>query len=114
MREAFELSYACAMMFAKTRVQLIAMDELAFKHPVPIGSILEYSAQVTFTETTGEGQVIHVEVGRVEAICRSLRMSWIPRRDQERRQTRFITHLSTPVTPSSKSFHNHMLMRCDT
>ena len=62
MREAFELSYACAMMFAKTRVQLIAMDELAFKHPVPIGSILEYSAQVTFTETTGEGQVIHVEV----------------------------------------------------
>ena len=62
MREAFELSYACAMMFAKARVQLIAMDELAFKHPVPIGSILEYSAQVTFTETTPDRQLVHVEV----------------------------------------------------
>lgn len=62
MREAFELSYSCAMLFSRSRVQLLAMDELAFKHPVPIGSILEYSAQVSYSEEVARGQLLHVEV----------------------------------------------------
>ena len=61
MREAFELSYACAKLLAKSRVRLVSMDELAFKHPVPIGSILEYSSTITYTETSTNSR-IHVEV----------------------------------------------------
>lgn len=111
MREAFELSYACAMMFVKARVQLIAMDELAFKHPVPIGSILEYSAQVTFTETTSEGQLVHIEVRSGGLLFRSLRMSLIPRPLRGRRPTHSITLLSILTTFSNKSSHSRTRMQ---
>lgn len=111
MREAFELSYACAMMFAKARIQLIAMDELAFKHPVPIGSILEYTAQVTFTEITPEGQLVHIEVHYGGLFFRSLLMSLIPRLRQERQPTHSTIHLPTLTTSSNKSFHSHTQMQ---
>lgn len=67
MREAYELAYACAMLFCRQRVQLLGMDDLAFKHPVPIGSILEYTAQVVYTQNQQSNgahhkQLIHIEV----------------------------------------------------
>lgn len=64
MREAFELSYACALLHCKSeKLYLFAMDEFAFKHPVPIGSVLEYTSFVTYTERYEEdGLLVHVEL----------------------------------------------------
>jgi acyl-coenzyme A thioesterase 9 len=51
MREAFELGYTCAQMFARAgELQFLAVDELAFKHPVPIGALLQLSAHVVYTQ----------------------------------------------------------------
>ena len=43
------------------------MDELAFKHPVPIGAVLQLTAQVVYTQEEPSdavpvSQLIHVEV----------------------------------------------------
>lgn len=65
MREAYELSYACAMIFCKQRVHLLGMDELAFRHPVPVGSILEYHAEVVYTCDHNSDQLLHIEVSRL-------------------------------------------------
>jgi acyl-coenzyme A thioesterase 9 len=46
MREAFELAYAVGMLYLKGRPYTIALDDIVFRKPVPIGSILELSSQV--------------------------------------------------------------------
>ncbi|KAI3639094.1 hypothetical protein MIR68_002624 [Amoeboaphelidium protococcarum] len=50
MREAFELAYATATLYIKARPLTVAMDEIAFKKPVPIGSILKFSSEVVYAE----------------------------------------------------------------
>lgn len=71
MREAFELGYACGQVFSRAELHFLAVDELAFKHPVPIGALLQLTAQVVYTEDQFEdgaatrlptAQLIHVEV----------------------------------------------------
>jgi acyl-coenzyme A thioesterase 9 len=46
MREAFELGYLVATLYLGGRPYTIALDDVAFKKPVPIGSILVLSSQV--------------------------------------------------------------------
>lgn len=64
MREAFELGYTCGQLFSHAELQFLAVDELAFKHPVPIGALLQLTAQVVYTQedATQGSQLIHVEV----------------------------------------------------
>lgn len=64
MREAYDLSFATAITFfqRKESVQLVGMDDLAFKHPVPIGSILEFTSEVVFTSSHAAFDLAHVEV----------------------------------------------------
>ncbi|RKP21406.1 Thioesterase/thiol ester dehydrase-isomerase, partial [Rozella allomycis CSF55] len=50
MREAFELAFANASLFIKSKAYFVALDELSFKKPVPIGSILTFTAQVVYSE----------------------------------------------------------------
>lgn len=50
MREAFELGFTCAQLFSRSRLHFLAVDELAFKHPVPIGAVLQLTSQVVYTE----------------------------------------------------------------
>ncbi len=58
MREAFELGYLCGQMACRARLSFLSVDELAFKHPVPIGAVLQLNAQVVYST----GDLIHVEV----------------------------------------------------
>lgn len=64
MREALELGFTCGILFSKSQLHFLAVDELAFKHPVPIGAVLQLTAQVVYTqeEDSDASQLIHVEV----------------------------------------------------
>lgn len=50
MREAFELGFTCGQLFSHSQLHFLAVDELAFKHPVAIGSVLQLTAQVVYTQ----------------------------------------------------------------
>lgn len=58
MREAFELGFTCGQLFSRSHLHFLSVDELAFKHPVPIGAVLQLNAQVVYTHD----DLIHVEV----------------------------------------------------
>lgn len=62
MREAFELAYATATLYCRGRPIFRAIDELAFVHPVPIGSILELMAVIAYTEPSVDGLLMHIQV----------------------------------------------------
>ncbi|KAJ1971189.1 hypothetical protein H4R35_005412 [Dimargaris xerosporica] len=49
MRLALELAYANGHLFCKGPPHLIAIDDITFKKPVPIGSLLNLSSQVTYS-----------------------------------------------------------------
>ena len=53
MREALELGFTCGILFSRSQLHFLAVDELAFKHPVPIGAVLQLTAQVVYTEEEG-------------------------------------------------------------
>lgn len=55
MRQAFELAWANACMFSKTRPRFIALDDTWFRCPVEIGSILSFSSLVTYTAPEQNG-----------------------------------------------------------
>jgi acyl-coenzyme A thioesterase 9 len=50
MREAYELAYVAAMKFLKARPLTVCLDEISFRQPVRIGSILTYDAEVVYSE----------------------------------------------------------------
>ena len=69
MREALELGFTCAQLFSRSGLQLLSVDESAFKHPVPIGAVLQLTSHVVYTEeeqptnaTAERTQLINVEV----------------------------------------------------
>lgn len=62
MREALELGFTCGILFSRSQLHFLAVDELAFKHPVPIGAILQLTSQVVYTQEELNSQLIHVEV----------------------------------------------------
>jgi acyl-coenzyme A thioesterase 9 len=50
MRESYELAYTTASLFLKGRPFMVASDEIVFKKPVSIGSILFLTSEVTFSQ----------------------------------------------------------------
>lgn len=64
MREAFELAFATCAVYCRGRPLFLAIDELAFVHPVPIGSILEFTSSIVYTTTepTEKSILMHVQV----------------------------------------------------
>ncbi|KAJ3800132.1 Thioesterase/thiol ester dehydrase-isomerase [Lentinula aff. detonsa] len=71
MRLAYELGFSNASMFCRGRVRFLALDEISFKLPVPIGSILRLNSVVLYDdfikEREGNGednvyQLVHVGV----------------------------------------------------
>nr|CAB3219767.1 acyl-coenzyme A thioesterase 9, mitochondrial-like [Phallusia mammillata] len=50
MRKAFELAWANACVFSNSRPSVAFMDDIFFHCPVPIGSLLLMSSQISFTE----------------------------------------------------------------
>ncbi|KAJ1909094.1 hypothetical protein IWQ60_011360 [Tieghemiomyces parasiticus] len=55
MRLALELAYAEAQLFTRRIPQVWAIDDISFRKPVPIGCLLELTAQVTFSPGTDGG-----------------------------------------------------------
>ncbi|KAM0788991.1 hypothetical protein ACM66B_003060 [Microbotryomycetes sp. NB124-2] len=62
MRLAFESGYSVACLFARGPVTFIALDELTFKKPVEIGSLLILDSNVTFSPIHGKHSSFHVSV----------------------------------------------------
>ncbi|KAF8525581.1 Thioesterase/thiol ester dehydrase-isomerase [Hysterangium stoloniferum] len=52
MRLAYELSFTTAALFSRRPLRFLSLDGLAFRQPVPIGSILRLRSQVAFTALT--------------------------------------------------------------
>lgn len=50
MRQALELSWACAYQFSKYRPKLEHISDIAFHRPVPVSSLLKMHAHVIFTD----------------------------------------------------------------
>ncbi|KAJ3298667.1 Acyl-coenzyme A thioesterase 9, mitochondrial [Rhizoclosmatium sp. JEL0117] len=48
-RTAFELGYATGTMFAKRPLSFLALDDISFKMPVEVGSILDLTSQIVYT-----------------------------------------------------------------
>ena len=47
MRQAFELGWANAYVFAKERPFIVYMDDISFEAPVEVGSLLYFNSQVS-------------------------------------------------------------------
>ncbi|KAJ3809201.1 Thioesterase/thiol ester dehydrase-isomerase [Lentinula aff. lateritia] len=71
MRLAYELGFSNASMFCRSRVRFLGLDEISFKLPVPIGSILRLNSVILYDdffrqrEENGEAnvyQLVHVGV----------------------------------------------------
>jgi acyl-coenzyme A thioesterase 9 len=69
MKSAYELAHATGTLFAKSPVSLLASDEIVFKKPVPVGSLLNLSSKVIHSqEHDGSFQVsVTAEVTDVES-----------------------------------------------
>lgn len=52
MRLAFELAYATGYIFAKSKISFVALDDITFRQPVSIGSLLSLTSQVTYSSQT--------------------------------------------------------------
>ncbi|KAF9398804.1 hypothetical protein BGZ94_005893 [Podila epigama] len=50
MRLAYELAFCNASVFIKYRPTFLALDEISFRKPVPIGTILALDSQIVFSE----------------------------------------------------------------
>lgn len=49
MRSAYELGYSNAVVFTRGILRFLSLDEITFKHPVPIGSILRLKSRTAHT-----------------------------------------------------------------
>ncbi|KAJ3389351.1 hypothetical protein HDU84_008800 [Entophlyctis sp. JEL0112] len=50
MRLGFELGYATGAVFSKRPLQFLSLDDITFRRPVDVGSLLDLSAQVVFSK----------------------------------------------------------------
>ena len=62
MREAFELAWANTCTHIKSRPTVIAMDDVMFRKPVEVGSLLYLSSQIVYTENNYLQTLVHAEV----------------------------------------------------
>lgn len=61
MRLAYELAFSNASIFIASRPTLLALDEITFRRPVTIGSLLALDSQVVYAEG-GDSQSFQVMV----------------------------------------------------
>ena len=62
MREAFELAWANTSVYIKSTPDAISMDDIVFRKPVEVGSLLYLSSQVVFTKGLYLQIRVHAEV----------------------------------------------------
>eukprot|EP00835_Amoeboradix_gromovi_P006766 NODE_876_length_3515_cov_0.125293.p3 type:complete len:130 gc:universal NODE_876_length_3515_cov_0.125293:709-320(-) len=62
MRLAYELAYCTSMIYTnQASVQFMAMDDIVFRKPVPIGSILKLKSMVTYSPQPSEALKLNDE-----------------------------------------------------
>ncbi|KNE61261.1 hypothetical protein AMAG_07004 [Allomyces macrogynus ATCC 38327] len=49
MKQAFELAFLAASVYSRGHPRFLAMDDITFRKPVPIGSILHFTAKVVYS-----------------------------------------------------------------
>jgi len=64
MRRALEVGWLSAYRFTKRPPRFVGLDDVAFKKPVPVGSLIEFVARVAYAADNGEIRV-HVKAERV-------------------------------------------------
>lgn len=62
MRKAFELAHANASLYCKGRPYIEVVDDINFKRPVEVGSLLFFSSQIVYTKETKLMTKVHAEV----------------------------------------------------
>ncbi|XP_064615404.1 acyl-coenzyme A thioesterase 9, mitochondrial-like [Liolophura sinensis] len=62
MRKAFELAWANANLLCQSRPYVLAVDDILFRKPVEIGSLLFLSSQIVYTSGTKMQVKVHAEV----------------------------------------------------
>lgn len=62
MRKAFELAWANASLYSNTRPYIKTVDDILFRKPVEIGSLLFLSSQVVYTKGSMLQLKVHAEV----------------------------------------------------
>lgn len=50
LRQTFELAYSCAATYSQTIPRFVSLDSTTFRNPVPVGSVLNLTATVVYTE----------------------------------------------------------------
>ncbi|KAJ3045266.1 Acyl-coenzyme A thioesterase 9, mitochondrial [Rhizophlyctis rosea] len=69
MRLAFELAYSTAMVYTKSpKVLLAAMDDVMFRRPVPIGSLLSLTANVVYASPSEKTFQLRVQADVIDPI----------------------------------------------
>lgn len=62
LKQTFELAFTCASAFSHSRVQFLNLDPSTFEEPVPVGSVLYVSAQVTYTDADTKNGGTRIQV----------------------------------------------------
>jgi len=58
MRLAYELGYSNASIFTRGVLRFLSLDEITFKHPVPIGCVLRLKSRIAHTVPTAMSSVV--------------------------------------------------------
>ncbi len=61
MRQAYELAWANACLYCKAPPKISVVDDISFKKPVLIGSLLFLTSQVVYTESNHIQVKVHAE-----------------------------------------------------
>jgi acyl-coenzyme A thioesterase 9 len=64
MRLAYELGYSNAAIFTRGVLRFLSLDEITFKHPVPIGSVLRLKSRIAHTVPAAMGSVVSLPGSR--------------------------------------------------
>jgi acyl-coenzyme A thioesterase 9 len=71
MRLAYELGYSNASIFTRGVLRFLSLDEITFKHPVPIGCVLRLKSRIAHTVPTAMSSVVSL-LGVGEALSLSV------------------------------------------
>jgi acyl-coenzyme A thioesterase 9 len=61
MRQAYELAWVNACLYCKTTPKISVVDNISFKRPVLIGSLLFLTSQIVYTESNQMQVRVHAE-----------------------------------------------------
>ena len=61
MRQAFELAWTNACLYSQTTPRIVVVDDISFRKPVIIGSLLFLSSQVVYTEANFIQVKVHAQ-----------------------------------------------------